>query len=325
MNNVKRFINQNQKIIFYIIIGIIFIVIIFSSINYYYTKKEEENQKNIIDNNITIENGYSNENNVKIDDIKTDNIKDLKNNTIENTMKLFVSYCNSGNYESAYNMLTDECKKALKYYDVKTFKEAYIDIRFEDPQEYTLTRWASNDDIITCLITFNGDLLATGGEKYSANEEYYSFVKKDGTYKINVNNYIYGNNNNTKYLFDNVDIKIDNIDVYSTYQEITLEITNKSDKEIAIAGADYGSNVYLTNSNEVKYYSVNSEFCNGQDVNIQVNETKIATIRFNKLYSVANDVTKLVFNKIILDYQDYLKTHNRTAYSNTTKIEVKYN
>ena len=214
MNNFKRFINRNQKIIFYILIGIIFIIISFSSMNYYYNKKEEEKQKNIVDNNITIENGYSNEKNVKMDDIKTESVKELKNDTIENTMKIFVSYCNNGDYESAYDMLTDECKETLKYYDAKTFKDAYIDIRFKEAQEYTLTKWASNNDAITCLISFNGDLLTSGGAKYTANEEYYTFIKKDKSYKINLNNYIYSEAKNTKYLFDNVDVKIDNIDIY---------------------------------------------------------------------------------------------------------------
>ncbi len=325
MNNFKRFININQKNIFYIIIIMVLIIIIVSGLNYYYLKKEDENQKNIIDNNITIENGYVNENNVKIEDINTKETKELQSNTLENTMKKFVSYCNNKDYESAYNMLTDECKTALKYYDAKTFKEAYVDIRFCEPQEYTYSKWASDNEKVICLISFNGDLLASGGAKYTSNEEYYTFVKKDGTYKINVNNYIYGENKNIKYVYDNLDIKIDTINTYSKYQEITMEIINKSDKAIAIAGSDKGSTVYLTNSNGTKYFSINSEFSEGQDVQIQANETKTVTVRFNKLYSKANDAQKIVFSKIILDYPTYLNTHNRTAYSNTTSIEINYN
>ena len=125
MENLKRFINRNQKTIIYIGIAIFFIIIIFNSMNYYYTKKEEKNRKEMLDNNVTIENNYYNENNVKKDDIETENVKNLDNDTIENTMKKFVNYCNNGDYNSAYNMLTDECKKALKYNDAKIFKETY--------------------------------------------------------------------------------------------------------------------------------------------------------------------------------------------------------
>ena len=58
---------------------------------------------------------------------------------------------------------------------------------------------------------------------------------------------------------------------------------------------------------------------------LNAGETKEITVKFNKLYSVANKADKLIFPKIILDYEDYLSTHNRTAYSNTTTITVQYN
>ena len=325
MDNLKRFINRNQKTIIYIVIAIVFIIIIFNGVNYYYTKKEEKNQKDILDNNITIENNYYNENNVKFNDIKTESVKNLNNDTIENTMKKFVSYCNSGDYNSAYNMITDECKTALKYNNAKIFKETYMDIRFEEPQEYKLTKWASDNNKVVCLVSFNGDILASGGAEFTVNDEYYTFVNKDYKYKINLNNYIYGEEKNEKYIFDNINVKIKNINYYSRYQEITMEITNKTDKSIAIAGNDSGTNVYLTNNNGTKYYAINSEFNEGKDVEIIKDETKEITVRFNKTYSSSNTVNKLVFSKVILDYQEYMNTHNRTSYSNIKMIEIDCN
>lgn len=324
MNNFIRFINKNQKVIFYVILIAVFALLVIYSLNYYYTKKEEENQKNMLENKITTENGYANEVNITMDNIKDETTKELSNNTIENTMKLFVNYCNSGDSENAYNMLTEECKDALKYFDAKTFKEFYIDLRFAEPQEYSLTKWSVDNDRTLCLITFNGDLMATGGAKYSANEEYYTFVKEDGKYKINVNNYVYGENKNTRYKFDNVDVKVNDINAYTKYEEITIEITNTSDKTIAFAGYENDNSVYLTNAKGTIYSSMNSEF-DEKDVVVQAGETKEVTIRFNKMYNASNKATKMVFSKVILDYQDYLNTHNRTTYSNITTIEVAYN
>ena len=262
--------------------------------------------------------------NVTLDNIETESVKKLNNNTIENTMKKFVSYCNSGDYVQAYNMLTDDCKEALKYNDAKTFKEYYIDLRFPEKQEYSLSKWAVEGDNAVYLVTFNGDLLATGGEKYSSNEEYYTFVKKDNEYKINVNNYIYCENKNTRYVFDDIDVKIGKINRYSKYEEMTIEIKNNSQKTIAVTTNDAGNRVYLTNTKGAIYSSINSVL-DEQDLILNAGETKEITVKFNKLYSVANKADKLIFPKIILDYEDYLSTHNRTAYSNTTTITVQYN
>ena len=227
-------------------------------------------------------------------------------------------------YVQAYNMLTDDCKEALKYNDAKTFKEYYIDLRFPEKQEYSLSKWAVEGDNVVYLVTFNGDLLATGGEKYSSNEEYYTFVKKDNEYKINVNNYIYCENKNTRYVFDDIDVKIGKINRYSKYEEMTIEIKNNSQKTIAVTTNDAGNRVYLTNTKGAIYSSINSVL-DEQDLILNAGETKEITVKFNKLYSVANKADKLIFPKIILDYEDYLSTHNRTAYSNTTTIAVQYN
>ena len=103
-----------------------------------------------------------------------------------------------------------------------------------------------------------------------------------------------------------------------------MEIQNNSDKTIAFLGYENNNSVYLVNSEETVYSSINSIFDEG-DVLLEPNQTKEVTVRFNKLYSASNNATKIVFSKVILDYQDYLNTHNRTGYSNFTTIEVNYN
>ena len=44
--------------------------------------------------------------------------------------------------------------------------------------------------------------------------------------EINVNNYIYCENKNTRYVFDDIDVKIGKINRYSKYEEMTIEIKN---------------------------------------------------------------------------------------------------
>lgn len=325
INKIRSFINKNQKAIAYVLLIAIFAIVIIYGLNYYYAKREEEKQKELEENNITTGTGYTNGINVTMDNIQDEDVKNLPQNTIENTMKVFVNYCNNGDAENAYNLLTEECKTALKYYDAQTFKEFYIDLRFNEPQEFSISKTSVDGNNTLCKITFNGDMMATGGAKFTANDEYYTFVKQDdGTYKINVNNYIYGENRNSRYVFDNIDVKVDNIDVYSRYEEITMEIQNNSDKTIAIVETENSNSIYLTNDNGTIYSSINSIFDEG-DVLVQPGEAKEVTVRFNKVYNATNKATKIIFSKVILDYQEYLDTHNRTAYSNFTTIEVNYN
>ena len=107
-------------------------------------------------------------------------------------------------------------------------------------------------------------------------------------------------------------------------EEITMEIQNNSDKTIAIVETENSNSIYLTNDNGTIYSSINSIFDEG-DVLVQPGEAKEVTVRFNKVYNATNKATKIIFSKVILDYQEYLDTHNRTAYSNFTTIEVNYN
>ena len=104
MNNFMRFFNKNQKNIFLATAVVIFVILIIVILNQYYIAQEENNQKIAQDKQLTTENGYSNQENVTLDNIETESVKKLNNNTIENTMKKFVSYCNSGDYVQAYNI-----------------------------------------------------------------------------------------------------------------------------------------------------------------------------------------------------------------------------
>lgn len=320
INNIKRFINKNQKLIIFSVFVILFFLFIIYTLNSYYENKAKK-EKEEIDEDKIVEQTYTNGKNYTADKLDDEDVKDLSSNTLENTMKLFVNYCNKGDAEKAYSMLTDECKNALNYRDADVFKIHYIDERFNEPQEYSLVKWSQDGNNITCLITFNGDLLAAGG-KTPTNQEYYTFVKNDNTYKINVNNYIYGEDRNVKYAFENIDVKVKHIDVFDKYEEITMEITNNSSKSVAFVKNQFGDSIYLKNSKDTTYPSMNSIFDEG-DVVISANNTMTYTVRFNKLYSSSNKAKKIVLKNVVYDYDEYLE--NKENYSNIQTIEVQYN
>ena len=70
MNNFMRFFNKNQKNIFLAVAVVIFVILIIVILNQYYIAQEENNQKIAQDKQLTTENGYSNQENVTLDNIE---------------------------------------------------------------------------------------------------------------------------------------------------------------------------------------------------------------------------------------------------------------
>lgn len=309
--NIKRFINQNQKLIWYTVIIIIFVLFAIKTLNFYY-EEEEKNLKNEIEED-TIYNQIS-ETQDGVEDVYN-----VENDSIEKTMSSFVKYCNKGEIENAYKMLTDECKNAM-YKTIEDFENDYIKKVFNEQKEYSMANWASDGDIKTYKIEFIGNLLATGG-KSNITEEFYTFIKTGDIYKININNYINGKSLDKEIQKSGICIKIKNINTYNTYEEYEISITNNTSKEICLTGNKYRKNIYLKNSTGTTYSSLNSVFDNNE-ITLKPDNTKNYTVKFNKNYNPQNKVNSLVLSDIIWDYEEYVNTENKNDYSNRTSIEL---
>ena len=250
MNNFKRFININQKNIFYIIIIMVLIIIIVSGLNYYYLKKEDENQKNIIDNNITIENGYVNENNVKIEDINTKETKELQSNTLENTMKKFVSYCNNKSITDAYNMLSEECKKEL-FSTEDEFNNKYLKKIFTNKKDYNIEAWKNTSVGVTYRVTYVDDILSTG--KVGTNTE--DYITVDGNGKLNIFRFIGSEKLNKSASNDIATIQILDKVVYDDYEKYSIRVTNNTKNTIMINRKEDNDGIYTVYSGSSEKYS----------------------------------------------------------------------
>lgn len=316
--NIKRFIDQNNKLILYVIFIIIFVLLVIKSLNSYYEKEEQQKLQNIIQNNTTanttVNNNTSNNND-------STNQQNVNLDTIEGVMSKFVSHCNNNEIQDAYDMITDECKKAM-YKTKEDFETKYVKNVFNEEKEYSMQKWAADGNTVTYQIKLLGDILATGGEG-KISQEYYTFIKIDDTYKINVNNYICGKNLNKEIKQQGVTVKIKNINVYNTYEEYELSFTNNTSKEICLTGNKFVKNIYLKNSRGTTYSSLNSKFDN-EEITLKPNNTKNYTVKFNKNYNPQNQVNTLVLSDVIFDFEEYLKYENKSDYANRTSIEINF-
>ncbi len=81
-------------------------------------------------------NGLKNEKITKID------YEDAYQIQEENTIKKFINYCNSGETEKAYDMLTNKCKEDI-YPSLQDFIDYYYLRKFNIPKNYTITKYNS--------------------------------------------------------------------------------------------------------------------------------------------------------------------------------------
>ena len=312
--DIKKYINQNGKLILQIALVIVSIFLGIKSLNTYYEKDEATKKEQI-------ENQNKNQTTEKFENTEKNN-NTIEPKSISNAIKSFVNYCNNRELESAYKMLTDDCKQAM-FPTIEEFEKNYINNIFYITRTYEVKKWSTDGNISTYLITLYGDILSTGNTN-NYTQDYYTFIKNDdGIYKLNINSYICKKDKNIATTVNNVTVKVEKVNVYEEYEEATITITNNTGKTICLTGNKYVENIYLQNSKGVEYSSLNSEF-DEQELLVKANHTQTFIVEFNKVYNPSNKATYLVLSDIIFDYENYLNTENKTDYSNRTSIKIKY-
>lgn len=289
------------------VIGIVvFILIIIQLANSMYKaqdlKKYEEYQNSIgSSNSTTIDNS-----DYLINQSQT--VKKSNDKAVKNTMEEFVGYCNNKNLEEAYEILTEDCKEKL-YPTIEDFEQNYISKVFEEQKSYTMQAWEKEDNKLVYVINYTGDILATGKQGNNI-QEYYTFVEQeDGSYKLNINNYIYSENyRNLQTTQDDITVRILSKDVYKEYAIYEFQVFNNTENTILLNGDKSRKKLYLLDDDKVTYSSLQSDFDKNEEIVLRpVNDRKFR-VRFNKVYNTNVIVKKLVFNDIILNYDEYVES-----------------
>lgn len=104
---------------------------------------------------------------------------------ISNTIKTFIEYCNNRKIEEAYDMLSEDTKYNLYKSKTEFVKNYYITF-FKTKKIYNMQAWITSGGYYTYKVEFEEDLLSTGGADSNKIEEYYTVVKENEKYKINI-------------------------------------------------------------------------------------------------------------------------------------------
>ncbi len=308
MYRLIRYYNQNRKKILWIILIIVFIIAIIQILNFFAKKNNGSNnsKKESVVSNITYSNAVtSNKSSVTGSEISQDKLK--KDTDIIDT---FFNYCNEGDVEDAYELLTDECKEEM-YPSVEDFKRIYYEYLFNgDKKSYTIENWVG--DIYRIMIT--DDILSTGKlNSTETRQDYMTVIRKSNEYKLNINSYIGRKNLNLETMYNDIKVTVKEVNTYMDYEEYNIYVENNSNNTILLDTNDDVKSVYLLDSNDKKVYFFNNEI-NTSKLVVQSKLKTTLKIKFSNSYSSTRKMKNIVFSKFVLNYDEYNKLENKAEY-----------
>lgn len=321
MHNIIRFYNQNREKIIKIILIIVFIFGIIQFFNYLAKIKLKNNKNNVNPSNV-ITNNLDNSKDYLASNksiISGGNVSDTKLDNDTKIIKTFMDFCNNKEVTKAYNLLTDECKEVMFPTEEDFYKIYYYSLFGKQEKTYTIENWSKN----TYYILMTDEMLSTGKvNENKTNQDYITIVKQDNDeYKININNYIGRKKINKQQEEGQIEVTIENKDIYMDYEIYNLKIKNNLENTILLSTTDDTKSIYLLDSKDMKYYFYANEIPQNKLV-ISKGITNNLQIKFNSSYSSSRTMEKMIFSKVILNYNEYMKLEDKTQYKDIYKLEI---
>lgn len=290
MSKLSSSYNQNRQMVWLIIVIVVAIIALIHIINGFVL--EENGSQNTIaqeKNEVIIDN--KNYSVITQTTVKTD---------VSSTIDEFISYCNNGEIENAYNLLSDECKEIL-YPSIEDFTNKYFQKLFAEKQTYTYQAWITNNGSYTYKVDFFEDMLATGQASTSSITDYYTVVvEQNGQYKLNINKFIGIDEINKLETKNDITLIISRKRIYMNYETYEIEINNYSENEIMLDRLQEPKTVYVENEKEQKYYWYGHEIIE-EDVTVSRMQKQKIEVKINKPYKTKNQTIKIVFSNIMLN------------------------
>lgn len=223
---------------------------------------------------------------------------------IENLVETYFNYCNNGEYEKAYKLLTKDCRNA-NYPTLDSFK-GYVDAIFEGKKKiYTIQCYSIVDNKYVYKLTILDDILATGTtDGYYTYETKIVLIEENGEIKLSIEEYIGEENPNIIVEDDYMIVKILNKTVEYETETYTIEVTNKTDNYIVLSD-NYQANEILLDFGESTRNPNNMMIAR---FFVMPNSSMTQEVSFNKFYDTKYDAKNIILGYIrVLKEYDYVK------------------
>ena len=302
MNRIIRFFNQNRIRIIITILIIVFILSIIYAVNKILEQTRTDISQvsnHIEDSSVPIESVITGE---EIDEEVT-----LENT---NTIREFVDYCNSGNYQNAYNLLSEDCRNEV-FSTIEQFISNYVNKIFMTSKTYRLELWYNTNNVYTYRMVYQENNLLETGNINSENtvEDYITIINENNEQRLNINGFIQKEAINATNNTNNISITINNKSMFRNFEKYNITIINNTDKTIQLSDGTNGNDICLIDSNEEEYDSIISEVP-VSFLEIDAGATRTLDIRFYKMYNPYRTINYIQFKNIITDLEDYELSEN---------------
>ena len=226
----------------------------------------------------------------------SDEVPDEVATGFEEFIENYVSFCNSGDYVSAYNLISDDCKQNFFGSSYNNFVE-YVSEKFGSGKCYSIQDYSNTDDVYIYSVKLFEDFLATGltNQSYRYVEEKMAVSYDDnGEIVFSVGNYM--GSETLQYQASNEYLKAEITKSISKYSFIiyTLKLTNRSDYTIVIKDGNADSTeVYMSIGNETRAMEDD-----GTIIVLDPGEVKTISISFAKFYDSDVEPDGIVLNAV---------------------------
>lgn len=293
MYRLVRWYNQNRRMFWVSLITILGVIGLIQSLNNYY-----KNNPKIIGGTSYSTTSY-NTDNYTTNNYSIVTQKEINNNEalkLDNFIEKFFNYCNKGEIENAYNLLSEECKQEL-YPTIEEFILKYYNKVFTENKIYEATLWINNGRRYTYRVEIITDALAIGRKGESSIEEYFTIVYKNGEYKLNISNYIGKEEISKSKTQNNITVNILYKKMYIDYEIYEIKVENNTRNNLIFNTKERTNSIYLQNTNNLKYNAFLNEIPNSK-LEILNGTYKTIEIKFNKEYNPTIAIEKIVFEDI---------------------------
>ena len=225
----------------------------------------------------------------------------------ENMIEEYVGYCNDGNYQKAFNMLSKDCQKYEFDNDLQNFAK-YVLTKIPTPKNYSIQDYSNYDGYYIYEVKYIDDILKTGlmNSIYSFSTEKIAFKKNsDGGYDMSAGNFIRHDNINS--ISENEYVKIDIVDRIVNYsiEQYNVKFTNRTDSTVVIKDDIESSEINLVLSQEYR-----PENTIDKKIILEPGEQQSVTLTFTKFSDDMDSSTGILFSsiRVIENYKGELGT-----------------
>ncbi len=223
---------------------------------------------------------------------------------IRQAIDKYFNYCNTGDYQSAFDMLTDDCKEYLYNNDIEKFK-IYLSKIFNGNKIYNIQNFSNKDNVYIYEISILDDILTTGtngGENFYYYLEKMAAIQDGDTIKLTNNNYIRKESCNITSNDQYMRMTINYRQVSYDTETYNVTVRNNSDYHIVLYDR--------TIANQEIQLSVDgiTRSVNDRDkIYLKPNETQTFELKFDKFYDEYSKDDGIIFNsvRVLKNYYGY--------------------